>query len=228
MSKYKIYKITNLLNSKIYIGYTSLELNERFRCHKNSKDTNMIIVSAMKKYGHENFLIEEISSFETKDEATKFEIEMIAKHQPEYNIHPGGIGGAMYGDMNSMYGKKHSEEWKEWKSNSMKGESNYMYGRTHTEETKALLSEMKCGTIPWNKDKKGIYSKETLDKMSQPKSKQHREKLSKTYTFINPKNEIVKFTGLLLFCKENGLNAAAMSDVHNGKRNHHKNWKKYD
>lgn len=228
MKKYKVYKITNLLNSKIYIGYTGLELNERFRCHKNSKDTSMIIVSAIKKYGHENFLIEEISSFNTKDEATEFEIEMIAKYHPEYNIHPGGMGGAMFGAMNPMYGKTHSEEWKECKSISMKGDKNPMYGRTHTAETKALLSEMKSGTIPWNKNKKNIYSKETLAKMSLPKPKEHKEKLSRTYTFINPKNEVVCFTGLLSFCKENDLNAGAMSEVYNGKRPHHKNWKKYD
>jgi len=232
MSKYKVYRITNILNDKTYIGYTGLELMERFRCHKNSikseqaRSSGMIIVHAMKKYGPENFIIEEISSFETKDEATDFEIEMISKYNPEYNIHPGGKGGAMYGDMNPMYGKKQSEEWKKLKSDSMRGINNPMYGKTHTEEIKSLLSEMKTGTIPWNKDKKNVYSKETLDKMSLPKSEEHKEKLRKTYTFVNPNGEIVTFTGLTSFCDENGLSAGLMSQVYSGKIKQHRNWKK--
>jgi hypothetical protein len=93
----------------------------------------------MKKYGPQNFMIEELNSFDTKDEATSYEIKMISEHSPEYNIHPGGIGGSMYGAMNGMYGKKHTDEWKKMKSVSMIGDKNPMYGKTHSQEVKALL-----------------------------------------------------------------------------------------
>jgi group I intron endonuclease len=187
----------------------------------------MPIVSAMKKHGYQTFVIEGISSFDTKDEATSYEMQMILQHSPEYNIHQGGTGGAMYGIMNGMYGKKHTEEWKKIKSESMRGDKNPMHGKTHSDETKVSLSKMVTGRIPWNKDKKDVYSKETLQKMSKPKAKEQREKLSKTYTFLSPTNEVVTFTGLLSFCKEHGLNAGSMSDVYNGKRTHHKNWKTF-
>jgi hypothetical protein len=77
---------------------------------------------------------------------------------------------------------------------------------------------MKSGNIPWNKDRKGVYSEETLQKFSRTKTESHRQKLSKTYTFLSSENEVVSFTGLLSFCKDRGLSTAAMSDVYNGKR----------
>lgn len=57
----KIYKITNLINGKIYVGYTKKELKERFNehCKPRSKGAlKMPIVMAIKKYGIENFKIE--------------------------------------------------------------------------------------------------------------------------------------------------------------------------
>lgn len=45
-----IYKITNTLNSKVYIGQT-VNLNERFSSHKRGNDKNSPIHLAIKKYG---------------------------------------------------------------------------------------------------------------------------------------------------------------------------------
>ena len=226
MKTYKVYKITNLVNGNTYIGYTQLELLKRFKLHVRSKSKTMPIVSAIKKYGENNFSIVELYSFDNKKDATDCEIRIIAEDRPEYNIHFGGTGGAMYGPMNGMYGKKHTYEWKSDKRLMMLGENNPMYGKTHTEEVIKKLSELKIGNIPWNKNKKGIYSEVTLKKLRSPKSEEHKSKLKKKFIFVNPEGLSVEVFGLTEFCKQNGLNKGAMSEVWSGKRTMYKGWKK--
>ena len=56
----KVYKITNLLNEKIYVGVTSKSLEERWKNHVkkiNSKNPTRLAL-AIKKNGIENFQIE--------------------------------------------------------------------------------------------------------------------------------------------------------------------------
>ena len=72
----------------------------------------------------------------------------------------------------------------EFKKGQCSGEKNPFYGEHHTEETKRKLRK----NIPWNKNKKGIYSKETIRKMSEGKlgdknpvkREDVRKKISKT------------------------------------------------
>jgi group I intron endonuclease len=60
----KIYKITNKINNKIYIGQTKQELSVRFRQHLDGMGfgKKMPIHLALKKYGKDNFIMEEICS----------------------------------------------------------------------------------------------------------------------------------------------------------------------
>ena len=71
---------------------------------------------------------------------------------------------------NSKTGVTHSEETKRKISESnmgkTKGYISAFKGKTHTKETKENLREINIGKIPWNKGKTGIYSEETLKKMS--------------------------------------------------------------
>lgn len=72
-----IYKITNLVNNKIYIGETIRSLNKRWNEHKSQSlneghGYNYHLHAAMRKYGIENFIIEILE--ECKDE-NRFEQE---------------------------------------------------------------------------------------------------------------------------------------------------------
>lgn len=226
MEKFKVYKITNKLNDHFYIGYTKLPILKRFNLHTKSKTTKMPIVLALKKYGIDNFVVQLLFEFDTKEDAIACEIKMIEEMKPNYNVHSGGTGGAMYGSMNGMYGKKHSSEWLKNKSQSMSGENNPMFGKTHSDEVKKLLSEKKLGNVPWNKGKKQVYSDETLLKFKKPKPDSQKNKLKKHYIFKSPNGETINVFGLTQFCKENNLNTGAMSEVWNGKKNYHKGWSK--
>lgn len=226
MENYKVYKITNKINGHFYIGYTKLTLEKRFDLHKKSKTNKMPIVSAIKKYGEFNFIIELLFEFDNKKMAIDSEINLIREMKPNYNVHLGGTGGPMYGPMNGMFGKKHSKEWIKTKQQKMLGKNNPMFGKKHSENTKKLISESKIGNIPWNKNKKNVYTEETLKKMKKPKTEEYKNKLKKEYVFKSPEGKVYNVFGLAEFCRNNNLNKGAMCDVWNNKRNSHKGWTK--
>lgn len=94
-----IYKITNDLNDKVYIGKTNFTLEKRWAEHLRDfqKDTedHRPIYSAMRKYGVEHFqmeLVEEVSSENTVLEREKYWIEYYNSFQKGYNATRGGDG----------------------------------------------------------------------------------------------------------------------------------------
>lgn len=70
----EIYKVTNLINQKIYIGLTQVGVQNRWKRHINtaysttSKDYNEPFKKAIRKYGKDNFSIEVIDTAETLEE----------------------------------------------------------------------------------------------------------------------------------------------------------------
>ena len=71
-----IYKITNKINDKVYIGQTIKTIAERFQRHKNDALSNRLdthLARAIRKYGTENFIIEQIDTAQTQEELTKKE-----------------------------------------------------------------------------------------------------------------------------------------------------------
>lgn len=103
-----IYKITNLLNDKNYIGQHKYHKGERIRFYFGS---GKIIQEALKKYGRKNFKKEIlIENIETQKEADRLEqliIEQERKNgKAEYNISPGGQGGRVLPDDSKFYEEK--------------------------------------------------------------------------------------------------------------------------
>lgn len=69
-----VYKITNKINKKVYIGITTLTIETRWKQHVqtamnlNSKDSHSPFKKAIRKYGPENFTIEPIDyEYENED-----------------------------------------------------------------------------------------------------------------------------------------------------------------
>lgn len=86
-----IYKVTNKINNKSYIGQ-SKNIEQRMRDHKSiSREKNVLLKRALKKYGVENFKYEviEICELNKLDER---EIYWISVLKPEYNLDTGGKG----------------------------------------------------------------------------------------------------------------------------------------
>src|SRR5690348_11013008 len=106
--KYKIYKITCLINGKVYIGQTSIGVEERFKQHeyqhRNIRHKKYILYRAMRKHGFHNFKVEEIDCAETHVEIIEKEIYWIDFFKSNhckypnngYNLTDGGEGTIGY------------------------------------------------------------------------------------------------------------------------------------
>lgn len=97
-----IYKLTNNVNGKIYVGQTSKTLEERLNSHirdmNREKFKHRPIYLAMRKYGIENFSIEEIEECDNaiSNDREKFWIKYFNSCVEGYNVALGGAGKPLY------------------------------------------------------------------------------------------------------------------------------------
>ena len=77
-----IYIITNLINQKQYIGYTSRTIARRFYEHiweaydNDDEEKNSALHNAIRKYGSCNFIVEQVKEFNENE----FSWEEMEKH----------------------------------------------------------------------------------------------------------------------------------------------------
>lgn len=91
-----IYKITNTINNKVYIGQSS-NIEERWKKHRYAND-DFTIHKAIRKYGIENFtfsILEECSK-EYLNDREVYWINYYNSLEEGYNMIPGGSNGAGY------------------------------------------------------------------------------------------------------------------------------------
>ena len=88
-----IYKITNRLNNKIYIGQTRYTLAHRFSQHKNSF-TSTDLHDDMRLYGSDNFSIEELEQCDNDqlNAREKYWVQYFDSYSNGYNMNRGGAG----------------------------------------------------------------------------------------------------------------------------------------
>ena len=125
MDKGKIYKITNVVNGKIYIGCTIHSLKRRFsehlyRCEKS--DINTKFYNSIRKYGIENFKIELIEECEL---SVIYETEK--KYVILYDTYNNGLNSTLGGE--GCLGYSHSPEIRKKISEIIKD------GRSHKGKT---------------------------------------------------------------------------------------------
>jgi group I intron endonuclease len=70
---YYIYLVTNKVNGKIYVGQTGLTIEERFKSHIWSRNKDDHFHAAIRKYGEDAFVIQELGKFESLEEANNAE-----------------------------------------------------------------------------------------------------------------------------------------------------------
>ncbi|MBC8430220.1 MAG: GIY-YIG nuclease family protein [Pelagibacteraceae bacterium] len=131
----KVYCITNKINNKKYVGFTSMTIPERMgqHRHKARNETKQPIHMAINKYGWDNF---DVSVLYEGDDALNREDDFI-QEMGDYNISRGGSANQL------------GQTWthsKETREKSYKGKVG-----------------VKKGNIPWNKGiKTGLSEKQRI------------------------------------------------------------------
>jgi group I intron endonuclease len=103
-SKFIVYKLTNALNGKSYIGISSRAMCDRWAEHMQRAregSRNSRLYSAIRKYGPENFRKEILAGAETEAEIRQLETDFIHKfdtYETGYNSNLGGHGFLIFPD----------------------------------------------------------------------------------------------------------------------------------
>lgn len=165
---YIIYKITNIINNKIYIGkHKTHNINDSYM------GSGKYLHHAIKKYGIENFNKEILFQFNNESDMNKKEKEIVTEEfclrNDTYNICPGGNGGFTY--INNQIWTNDSRKDHNIKISGLKAQNGFdrnlykniysinsqygrkaitekypngtFYGRSHTEDTKKKMSKTK-------------------------------------------------------------------------------------
>lgn len=155
-----VYKITNTVNGKFYIG-SSYDIEDRWNCHirnlTNGNHPNPKLQHAWNKYKKDNFIFEVIEETSTEKEIL-FERENhhLSVLKPferniGYNICPKAEGGDNFTyNPNKERIRKHISE-------IQTGKGNNMYGKKHSKKSINKQKEKSIGryTLEWFIDKCG-------------------------------------------------------------------------
>ena len=191
---YTVYKITNLINDKIYIGFHST--NDLYDGYMGS---GKAIKRAIKKYGEENFHKEILAIFDSQKDAEDLERELVNEEfvsdSNTYNMTIGGNVCILYGEDCGFYGKHHTKEsikkqqesraWyvpseetkrktsealkETWKDERLREEARLRrLGWKHTEEIKNKIGESNKGKIvsDESREKMSVSRKEWFNEMT--------------------------------------------------------------
>ena len=202
-----IYRTTNLINQKFYVGKDTHNNPNYYGSGKRLK-------LAIKKYGIENFkkeVLEVCNTLELLNEREKFWIKKLNAIGEGYNISLGGDGGDTISNnprrdeiskkiseanKGKFLGKTNSKETREKISNTLKGrfegDKNPNYGKNHTDEAKDKIRKKALGRVVSdetrkkisikNKGKKGVvWTDEMRQKLSESRKNNHPFK-GKTHT----------------------------------------------
>lgn len=189
-----IYKITNKINGKVYIGQTSQGLARRkgehiYRFNLGERDHRLY--QAMRKYGIENFEFSIVCHVLNSADLDYLEKQVIEDHDSHRNGYNMSCGGGSF-----------SGEIKENLSRALRGRKITWYDK--------IIESRKAN--PNRKDPQEFV----------PKGGNNVN--AKMFLVRHPDGSEEVIHGLKKFCKDYGLTFKSMYDVLDGKQNHHKGY----
>lgn len=223
-----VYKVTNTINNKIYVGQTIAGLKTRQENHVNdalAKRDNHYFHNAIRKHGKDKFEWKIIGSAESKEKLDELEIYYIKElksFKEGYNLTKGAGGMTGY-IITEEHRKNLSESHKGYKHTDEQRRkiSKALTGRPVSEHTRKLLSESSKKIIrprgPANPCYGRAPSQKVIDRLVEMVSCWWE------VTFPDGTKKVLK--NLSAFCREHKLNKSLMCAVSNGRRPYHKGYK---
>ena len=211
-----IYKTTNLLNSKIYVGQT-------IRKNSNYLGSGELFKKIVKKYGRKNFIRETLCECNTYEELNTQEVFWIDKLNSRnkkigYNIAKGGFNTnhsiesikkmkESHKNISDETRKKISDAKKEFYKNNpnfQKGENHPMFGKHFSTEHKQKISNSTKG------EKSFMFGKHLSD---ETKKKIGEKSSKKVYQYDLQCNFIKEYNSVTDAAKQNELFSSGISYV---------------
>ncbi len=184
LEKSGVYKITNIINGKIYVG-GAVCFRVRWGQHKyklkNDKHHSIHLQRSWDKYGEENFVFKILEIVEDKEKLLKREQHWLdktecCKREFGYNICSTAGSQLGYkhteearhkmsnshkelyknGYVSSNLGKKHTKKSKKKMSLALSGKNHPIYGKNHSKKTKKKMSKTHKGKIISEESKKNM------------------------------------------------------------------------
>lgn len=142
-----LYKITNIINGKLYIGQTKNSIKFRWLQHKNKASHCTLLSNAISKHGKQSFKIEEIAIVNTREEANILEQALIIQYNSMYPTGYNLTSGGFVCETSEVTKQKISKAnlGRRW---SLKNKRKSM-----SEEQKLNISKTLKGKTPSNKGK---------------------------------------------------------------------------
>ena len=150
-----IYKITNIINNKVYIGSAVsfyFRKSYHFSMLKYNKHFNQHLQRAYNKYGVENFIFEIIEYIERTKELENIDVfKKVLLNREDYwiNFYRDNFGKESVYNIreraHNNLGLKWTDEMRKNFSESVKGEKNHQYGKSPSPETRKKQSDALTG-----------------------------------------------------------------------------------
>lgn len=132
-----VYKITNILTGKAYIGQTKHSISKRFIEHSYKSSRCLYLSQAIQKYGKESFTITILKDNLTLDQANEVEFQLIKENN---TLAPNG-----YNLVNGGKNRTWSEASRKKLSESKKGKTAHNKNKPMSFEQKQKLSKTRLG-----------------------------------------------------------------------------------
>lgn len=220
MTIYSIYKATNIINNKVYIGFTN-NFEKRLIAHKSAYTRkNTKFYNAIKKYEWDSFVWEII--YQSLDSNHCLNIM-----EPFFIVH--------YNSINEGYNTSSGGNC----GPILLGSSNGMYGKTHSRATKKLIAENTRKNLK-GRSYDELYGKARAAEIRKFRSSQLSEYLSnhpearlgaknpnsKKFKVISPENiEYIVEDSIKSFCKQHNIDVGSIINVAKQRINNYKGWK---
>lgn len=164
-----IYKITNTINKKIYVGQTTSTIKHRFSQHCCPSHNGSYLGRAIAKYGKENFVIEVLEECSSIEELNSKEEEYIASFN---SLTPNGYN-VLHGGLN--FKRTHYP----------------MQGRTHSDVTKKKMSDAAVSKVRSEEHKANILLANNK-RLGKKASDATRRNMSLARTGLRKKGRVVE------------------------------------